>query len=174
MLEELKNSIRLKKLSFSDGVDEKIREEYKAYEQGYKSLQNEQENEMKILDNSKMSNEQDDVLQGLVMEKENLKRESESINKQKRKENVSEEQKEILNDKVLLLEAQKNSIEKRIEQRKTVLENERKKVETVKEGKQEEKKYKLNQYEENTIVSINQRIQSLEQGIFEKNKNLMG
>ncbi|RWS39665.1 HlyD family efflux transporter periplasmic adaptor subunit [Bacillus mycoides] len=174
MLEELKNSIRLKKLSFSDGVDEKIREEYKAYEQGYKSLQNEKENEMKTLDNSKMSNEQDDVLQGLVMEKENLKRESESINKQKRKENVSEEQKEILNDKVLLLEAQKNSIEQRIEQRKIVLENERKKVETVKEGKQEEKKYKLNQYEENTIVSINQRIQSLEQGIFEKKQEFNG
>ncbi|HDX9695296.1 TPA: biotin/lipoyl-binding protein, partial [Bacillus thuringiensis] len=166
MLEELKNSIRLKKLSFSDGVDEKIRDEYKAYEQGYKSLQNEKENEMRTLDNSKMSNEQDDVLQGLIMEKENLKRESESINKQKIKADVSEEEKEILNDKVLLLEAQKNSIEKRIEQRKIVLENERKKVETVKEGKQEEKKYKLNQYEENTIVSINQRIQSLEQSIF--------
>ncbi|HDR8179184.1 TPA: HlyD family efflux transporter periplasmic adaptor subunit [Bacillus cereus] len=174
MLEELKNSIRLKKLSFSDGVDEKIRDEYKAYEQGYKSLQNEKENEMRTLDNSKMSNEQDDVLQGLIMEKENLKRESESINKQKIKADVSEEEKEILNDKVLLLEAQKNSIEKRIEQRKIVLENERKKVETVKEGKQEEKKYKLNQYEENTIVSINQRIQSLEQSIFEKKQEFDG
>lgn len=74
-------------------------------------------------------------LQGLIMEKENLKRESESINKQKIKDDVSEEEKEILNDKVLLLEAQKNSIGKRIEQRKIVLENKRKLKQLKKENK---------------------------------------
>lgn len=174
MLEEFKKSIQFKKLSFSDGVDVKIREEYNGYEQGYQSLQSEKENEVRTLDNSKIANEQDDILQGLVIEKENLQREIASLNKQKSKEDISEEQKEIINDEVQLLEAQKGSLEKRSEKRKMVLENERKKIETVKVGKQEEMKYALNQYRENAIISVNQRIQSLEQSIFEKKQEFDG
>lgn len=41
MLEQLKKSIQSHKISFSDDVDKKIIEEYKAYEQGYQSLDNE-------------------------------------------------------------------------------------------------------------------------------------
>ncbi|MCR6850508.1 HlyD family secretion protein [Bacillus sp. IBL03825] len=168
MLEEFKKSIQFKKEAFSDGVDVKIREEYKGYEQGYQSLQKEKENEVQILDSSKIANEQDDILQGLITEKENLQREITSLNRRRGKEYISEEQKEIVNDKVQLLEAQKNSLEKRSEKRIKVLENERKKIESIKEGEQEEMKYALNQYKENAIISVNQRIQSLEQSIFEK------
>lgn len=45
-----------------------------------------------------------------------------------------------------------------MEQRKATLERERKAVERVKEGKQEQKKYALNQNKENTVVSVNQQL----------------
>ncbi len=60
-------------------MDQKIIEEFKAYEQGYQSLDNEKENEIKALTESKISNEQDEVLQGLIAEKENIEREIISI-----------------------------------------------------------------------------------------------
>ncbi len=62
-------------------MDQKIIEEFKAYEQGYQSLDNEKENEIKALTESKISNEQDEVLQGLIAEKENIEREIISIKK---------------------------------------------------------------------------------------------
>jgi len=172
MLEQLKQSIQSDKPVFSDETDKKIREEYKAYEQGYQSLQSEKENEIKTLDNNKILNEQDDILQGLVVESENLQSEIQSIRKQKSKENVLDEQKQLLDDKIQSLEFQQNSVGKRMEQRKATLERERKAVERVKEGKQEQKKYALNQYKENTVISVNQRIQSLEQEIFVQKKEL--
>ncbi|MEH6890185.1 HlyD family efflux transporter periplasmic adaptor subunit [Bacillus sp. JJ864] len=174
MLEQLKQSIQSEKSIFSNEIDEKIREEYKAYEQGYQSLHSEKENEIKTLDNNKISNEQDDALQGLIVEKENLQKEIQSIKKQKEKENILDEQKQLLDDKIQSLEFQQNGVEKRIEQRKATLESERKTVETTKERKQEQKKYALNQYKENTIVSVNQRIQSLEQEIFVQKQELGG
>ncbi|MEW5207632.1 biotin/lipoyl-binding protein, partial [Bacillus cereus] len=143
MLEQLKKSIQSEKSLFSDGVDEKIREEYKGYEQGYQSLQNEKENEIKILDNSKTLNEQDDTLQGLIAEKENTQREIDSLKKQKDKENILDKEQQLLEDKIQSLESQQTSLKKREEQRKSTLEGERKKVETVKEGKQKEKQYAL-------------------------------
>ncbi|MCH4568618.1 HlyD family efflux transporter periplasmic adaptor subunit [Bacillus sp. ES1-5] len=172
MLEELKRSIQLKKPIFSNEVDEKVKTEYKAYEEGYQSLQNEKENEIKTLDHSKISNEQDDVLQGLIFEKENNQREIESLIRQKGKENILNEKKELLNDEIVLLQSQKDNLVKRIEQRSSFLESERKKVEEIKKGKQDQKKYGLSQYKENTIVSVNQRIQALEQSIFEKKQEV--
>ncbi|OPA06737.1 HlyD family efflux transporter periplasmic adaptor subunit [Bacillus cereus] len=172
MLEQLKKSIQSEKSLFSDGVDEKIREEYKGYEQGYQSLQNEKENEIKILDNSKTLNEQDDTLQGLIAEKENTQREIDSLKKQKDKENILDKEQQLLEDKIQSLESQQTSLKKREEQRKSTLEGERKKVETVKEGKQKEKQYALKQYKESTIISVNQRITSLEQEIFVKKQEV--
>ncbi|HDR4513340.1 HlyD family secretion protein [Bacillus paranthracis] len=174
MLEQLKKSIQSEKSFFSDGVDQKIREEYKGYEQGYQSLQNEKENEIKILDNSKMLNEQDDTLQGLIAEKENIQREIESLKKQKDKGNILDKEQQLLEDKIQSLESQQTSVEKRQEQRKSTLEGERKKVETVKEGKQKEKQYALNQYKESAVISVNQRITSLEQEIFVKKQEVNG
>ncbi len=84
MLEQLRNSIQSHRLSFNDSVDEKIREEYKAYEQNYQSLQNEKENEIQEIVNNKISDEQDEFLQGLIVEKENIQREIKSVKKQKR------------------------------------------------------------------------------------------
>ena len=137
MLEQLKKSIQFHKLSFSDEVDKKIREEYKAYEQGYQSLQNEKENEINVIANSKLSNEQDEILQGLIAEKENIQREIKSINKQKEKDkdNILDEQKQVLDDKIQSLESQQNNIEKRINQRKETLDSERKLIQRRKGNK---------------------------------------
>lgn len=140
MLEQLKESIQSHKSSFPDDVDKKIREEYQAYDQRYQSIQNENDNEIKAIENSKFSNEQDEVLQGLIAEKENIQREIDTIEKQKTKENILEEQKQIMNDKIGNLESQQNSVEKRIQQRKETLEHERTKVDVTKEGKQEKRK----------------------------------
>ncbi|TCW52932.1 multidrug resistance efflux pump [Bacillus thuringiensis] len=174
MLEQLKKSIQSHKISFSDDVDKKIIEEYKAYEQGYQSLDNEKENEIKTIAESKISNEQDEILQGLIAEKENIEREIISIKKQITKENILEEQKQLLDDKVDSLESQKNSVKKRIQQRIESLESNRKKVDSTKKGKQEQKQDSLKQYQENTITLVNQRIQPLEQEIFVKKQELDG
>lgn len=174
MLEQLKKSIQSHKISFSDDVDKKIIEEYKAYEQGYQSLDNEKKNEIKTIAESKISDEQDEILQELIAEKENIEREIISIKKQITKENILEEQKQLLDDKVDSLESQKNGVEKRIQQRIESLESNRKKVDITEKGKQEQKQDSLKQYKENTITSVNQRIQPLEQEIFVKKQELDG
>ncbi|OPA02032.1 hemolysin D [Bacillus cereus] len=174
MLVQLKTSIQSQSPSFSNKVDKKIKEEYQAYEQGYKSLQTEKENEINIIDDSKLLNEQDEVLQGLIVEKDNVQLEIESIERQKNKDNIPEEQKQLLTDKITSLKSQTNSIEKRIKQRKETLEYERKKVDVAKEGKKEEKKNALNRYKEDAVISINQRIQSLEQELFINKQELDG
>ncbi|PNK22987.1 hemolysin D [Bacillus thuringiensis] len=174
MLEQLKESIQSHKSSLLDDVDKKIREEYQAYDQRYRSIQNEKNNEIQIIENSKISSEQDEVLQGIIAEKENIQREIDIIEKQKTKENILEEQKQVMDDKKGNLESQKNSIEKRIQQRKETLEHERTKVDVTKEGKQEQKKDALNQYKEVSMISVNQRIQSLEQELFIKKQELDG
>ncbi|MBJ7968255.1 hemolysin D, partial [Bacillus cereus] len=84
------------------------------------------------------------------------------------KENILEEQKQVMNDKIGNLESQQNSVEKRIQQRKETLEHERTKIDVTKEGKQAQKKDALKQYKEETMISVNQRIQSLEQELFIK------
>ncbi|PFE15076.1 HlyD family efflux transporter periplasmic adaptor subunit [Bacillus cereus] len=174
MLIQLKTSIQSHSPSFSNKVDNKIKEEYQAYEQGYKFLQTEKENEINIIADSKLLNEQDEVLQGLIVEKDNVQLEIESIERQKNKDNILEEQKQLLTDKIASLKAQTNSIEKLIKQRKETLEYERKKVDVTKEGKKEEKKNALNRYKEDAVISINQRIQSLEQEVFINKQELDG
>ncbi|MGR5929934.1 HlyD family efflux transporter periplasmic adaptor subunit [Bacillus pacificus] len=174
MLEQLKESIQSHKSSFLDDVDKKIREEYQAYDQRYQSIQNEKDNEIKTIENSKISSEQDEVLQGLIAENENIQREIDIIEKQKTKENILEEQKQVIDDKKGNLESQKNSVEKRIQQRKETLEHERTKVDVTKEGKQVQKKDALKQYKEESIISVNQHIQSLEQELFIKKQELDG
>lgn len=174
MLEQLKRSIESNKPSFANDVDKKIREEYQAYDKRYQSIQNEKENEIKAIANSKTSNEQDEVLQGLIAEKENIQREIDTIEKQKTKENIVEDQKQVMNDKIGNLESQQNSVEKRIQQRKESLEHERTKIDVTKEGKQEQKKDALNQYKDESMISVNQRIQSLEQELFIKRQELDG
>lgn len=100
MLEQLKNGIQLNQGSFTSDTDKKILEEYKAYEDGYKSLKLEQENELKaITNNSKVSNEKDEV----------------------------------------------------------------DKLNTLEEKKQEENIFKIETFKSNAIVSINQRIQMIDQ-----------
>lgn len=175
MLEQLKQSIQSQKLSFSDTVDKKIREEYDAYVQGYRVLQAEKENEIKMIANDKISNEEDIDLQELIAEKEANQRELEAIQKQKKQTNaISEEQQQSIDDKIDSIKSQQNSIEKRIQQRKDNLENERRKSNTTKESKQQELEEALKQYKENTVISVNQRVQSLEQEIFEKKQELNG
>ncbi|MFP3380155.1 HlyD family efflux transporter periplasmic adaptor subunit [Bacillus sp. SIMBA_069] len=170
MLEQLKQSIQAHKLLFLGDTDKKIIEEYKSYEQTYQSLQNEKDNEIKVIDNNKIIGEQDEVLQGLIIDKENIQKEINSIKKQK--ETILDDYKKSLDDKIESLDSQRNGIEKRIQLRKETLQNEGKKVDIVKKGKQEEKKNVLNQYKESTIVLVNQRIEPLEQEIFMKKQEL--
>ncbi|HDR3493174.1 TPA: HlyD family efflux transporter periplasmic adaptor subunit [Bacillus wiedmannii] len=175
MLEQLKQSIQSHKLSFSDTVDKKIREEYDAYNQGYRVLQAEKENEIKMIENNIISNEADKDLQELIVEKEASQRELEDTQKQKKQTStISEEQKQSIDDKINSIKSQQNSIEKRIQQRKESLENERKKINMTKESKQQQQQEALKQYQENTVISVNQRIQSLEQEIFERKQELDG
>ncbi|MDA2491836.1 HlyD family efflux transporter periplasmic adaptor subunit, partial [Bacillus cereus] len=54
------------------------------------------------------------------------------------------------------------------------LESERNKIDAMKKGKQEQNEYVLTQYKEKEIVSVNQRIQSLDQDIFLKKQDFDG
>lgn len=172
MLEQLKQSVQSHKPAFSNEVDTKIKEEFKAYEQAYRTLQNEKENEIELISNSKISDEHDSTLQGLIAEKENIERDIQSIKKQRKREDSLKEQQQLLDDKADSLKFQQISVEKQIQQRKEILESDRKKIDITKVGKQKEKKDALNQYRENTVISVNQRIQSLEQEIFMKKQEV--
>ena len=172
MLEQLKQSVQSHKPAFSNEVDTKIKEEFKAYEQAYRTLQNEKENEIELISNSKISDEHDSTLQGLIAEKENIERDIQSIKKQRKREDSLKEQQQLLDDKADSLKFQQISVEKQIQQRKEILESDRKKIDITKVGKQKEKKDALNQYRENTVISVNQRIQSLEKEIFMKKKEV--
>ncbi|WP_332125729.1 hypothetical protein, partial [Escherichia coli] len=72
---------------------------------------------------------------GLIIDKENIEKEINSVKKQK--ETVLDDYKQSLNDKIESLDSQRNGIEKRIQLRKEILQNEGKKVDIAKEGKQE-------------------------------------
>ena len=173
MLEELKQSIQAHQPSFSKNIDIKIKEEYKAYDQGYQTLQEEKENEIKMVTDSKISNEQDDILQGLVAQKENLQREIAVYQKQVEQSNVGEEQKQVGKEKITMLKAQRTLVEKQIGQRTEKLESDRKKIENNKKGKEQQKQNALNQYKENAIVTVNQRIQTVEQEITVQKNELL-
>ncbi|GGE85976.1 HlyD family efflux transporter periplasmic adaptor subunit [Priestia taiwanensis] len=172
MLEQLKKSIQSHKAAFSANVDTKIVEEYKAYEQGYKSLETDKETEIKMLDDNQTSNGKDEALQSFYSDKDIIQKEIQALEKQKEQENVPVEQKQLMIDKINAMKSQASSIEKKIENRKVTLENERSKVDTVRENKKTQKNNALNQYKENYIVSVNQRIQSIEQEIFVKKQEL--
>ncbi|MFA2567813.1 HlyD family efflux transporter periplasmic adaptor subunit [Bacillus wiedmannii] len=174
MLEQLKQSILRNKNVFSNEVDPKISEEYNAYQQGYQVLQNEKDIEIKSLDSDKVVDNQDDALLGLNAEKENIQREIKNLKHETEKPNVPNEQKQVVDEKIKSLEAQFTSLEKRAEQRKVTLEEQRKKMDTILEGKKEQKQYALKQYQENTVAAVNQRIFSLEQEIFLKNQEVSG
>lgn len=172
MLEQLKQSIQSHKHAFLNEVDTKIKEEFKAYEQAYQTLQNEKENEIESITHSKIADEQDSDLQGLIAEKENIEREIQTIKKQRKREGSPEEQQQLLDDKTDSLKSQQTSVEKQIQQRKKTLEGDRKKIDVTKDRKQKEKQNALNQYRENMVISVNQRIQSLEQEIFMKKQEI--
>ena len=167
MLEELKQSIQAHQPSFSKNIDIKIKEEYKAYDQGYQTLQEEKENEIKMVTNSKISNEQDEILQGLLAQKENLQREITTHQKQ------VEEQKQVGKEKITELEARRTIVEKQIGQRIEKIESDRKKIDSTKKGKEQQKQNALNQYKENAIVAINQRLQTAEQEIIVQKNELL-
>lgn len=173
MLEQLKQSMQTHEPSFTKNIDIKIKEEYNAYDQGYQALQEEKENEIKMVVDNKISNEQDDILQGLFAQKENLQRGIQTNQKQVEQPNIVEEQKQIVKEKITTLESQKTIIEKQIGQRTEKLENDRRKIDSTKKGKEQQKKNALNQYKENTIVAINQRIQSAEQEGFVQKQELV-
>ncbi|MBH0346652.1 hemolysin D [Bacillus thuringiensis serovar muju] len=172
MLEQLKKSIQSHKPAFSNEVDTKIKEEFKAYEQSYQTLQNEKENEIESIINSKITDEQDSDLQRLIAEKENIEREIQNIKQKRERENPTDEHHQLSDDKTESLNSQQTNVEKQIQQRKLTLEDDRKKMEITKDRKQKEKQNALNQYRENMVISVNQRIQTLEQDIFMKQQEV--
>ena len=60
--------------------------------------------------NNKLPNEQDEVLQGLLAEKENIQRELKFT--QKQKEKTTSEQIDSINERIQSLEAQQTNVEK--------------------------------------------------------------
>lgn len=173
MLEQLKQSIKVHQASFLKNVDIKIQEEYTAYTHGYQALQEEKNAEIKINVDSKVSNEQDDILQGLLTQKESLQKEITTAQKQVEQVNMVDEQKQRIRDKIQSVESKKEMVENQIGQRIKKLEKDRKKIDETKEEKEQQKQNALTQYQQNTMIAINQRIQSVEQEIFVQKQKLV-
>ncbi|MDM5191436.1 HlyD family efflux transporter periplasmic adaptor subunit [Bacillus hominis] len=173
MLIELKKSVSNNKPLFSNSNEhDKVRDEYSAYEQGYKLLDSEKELELNTIVENSVEDGLDDVLQSLIAEYENTQREMDSLNKKKNKEQISKEDTEVIIEQIDSALSQQNNLKKRIEQRKEYLEKERKKIKQVKEEKQTQKKQALKQYQQGFIVDINERIESIEQDILAKKQEL--
>ncbi|MBJ7961084.1 HlyD family efflux transporter periplasmic adaptor subunit [Bacillus cereus group sp. N28] len=173
MLIELKKSVSNNKPLFSNSNEnDKVRDEYSAYEQGYKLLDSEKELELNTIVENSVEDGLDDVLQSLIAEYENTQREMDSLNKKKNQEQISKEDTEVIIEQINSALSQQNNLKKRIEQRKEYLEKERKKIKQVKEEKQTQKKQALKQYQQGFIVDINERIESIEQDILAKKQEL--
>lgn len=167
MLLQLKSSIEKEANSFSENVDSKFLEEYKSYENGYKLLRKEKEAEIKMLEQNKVSNETDEVLQGLFVEQEKIEQEIKML-EQNNGQDLSGALKEEFDYKVNLLKSQKGNIGKRIEQRKSILDSENKKILIQKKHKEEQNKIALDKYKQDNIVAINQRLEKMEEDLFLK------
>ncbi|WP_142309174.1 HlyD family secretion protein, partial [Bacillus cereus] len=76
--------------------------------------------------------------------------------------------KEEFDYKVNLLKSQKGNIGKRIEQRKSILDSENKKILIQKKHKEEQNKIALDKYKQDNIVAINQRLEKMEEDLFLK------
>lgn len=128
MLIELKKSVSNNKPLFSNSNEnDKVRDEYSAYEQGYKLLDSEKELELNTIVENSVEDGLDDVLQSLIAEYENTQREMDSLNKKKNQEQISKEDTEVIIEQINSALSQQNNLKKRIEQRKEYLEKERKK-----------------------------------------------
>ncbi|PFB95323.1 hemolysin D [Bacillus cereus] len=167
MLFQLKSSIEKEVNSFSENVDSKFLEEYKSYENGYKLLRKEKESEIKMLEQNKVSNETDEVLQGLFVEQEKIEQEIKML-EHNNGQDLSGVLKEEFDYKVNLLKSQKGNIGKRIEQRKSILDSENKKILIQKKHKEEPNKIAFNKYKQDNIVAINQRLEKMEEDLFLK------
>ncbi|KAF6688954.1 hemolysin D [Bacillus cereus] len=167
MLLQLKSSIEKEVNSFSENVDSKFLEEYKSYENGYKLLRKEKESEIKMLEQNKVSNETDEVLQGLFVEQEKIEQEIKML-EHNNGQDLSGVLKEEFDYKVNLLKSQKGNIGKRIEQRKSILDSENKKILIQKKHKEEQNKIALDKYKQDNIVAINQRLEKMEEDLFLK------
>ncbi|EJR54178.1 hypothetical protein IIO_05788 [Bacillus cereus VD115] len=170
---ELKKSVSNNKSLFSNSnTSDKLRDEYSTYEQGYKLLDSEKELELNAILENNVEDRQDETLQSLIAEYENTQKEIDILNKKKNKEPISKEDTEVIIEQIDLAHLQQNNLKKRIEQRKEYLEKERKKIKQLKEDKQDQKKQTLKQYQQNFIIDINERIESIEQDIFANNQEL--
>ncbi|MEM5635329.1 hypothetical protein AAHB55_28035 [Bacillus cereus] len=167
MLLQLKSSIEKEANSFSENVDSKFLEEYKSYENGYKLLRKEKESEIKMLEQNKVSDETDEVLQGLFLEQEKTEQEIKML-EQNNDQNFLGSSKEEFDQRINLLKSQKNNIGKRIEQRKSILDSENKKLLIQKKNKEEQNKIALDKYKQDNIVVINQRLEKMEEDLFLK------
>lgn len=167
MLLQLKSSIEKGVSSFSENVDNKFLEEYKGYENGYKLLKKEKESEIKMLEQNKVSNETDDTLQGLFTEQEKIEQEIKML-EQNSSQNLLGISEEEFNHRLNSLKSQKGNISKRIEQRKSILDSENKNLLIEQKNKEEQKTIALEKYKQDNIVTINQRLEKMEEDLFFK------
>ncbi|PGV98172.1 hemolysin D, partial [Bacillus cereus] len=78
---------------------------------------------------------------------------------------ISEEE---FNHRLNSLKSQKGNISKRIEQRKSILDSENKNLLIEKKNKEEQKTIALEKYKQDNIVTINQRLEKMEEDLFLK------
>ncbi|HHL0974729.1 TPA: HlyD family efflux transporter periplasmic adaptor subunit, partial [Bacillus cereus] len=142
-------------------------EEYKGYENGYKLLKKEKESEIKMLEQNKVSNETDDTLQGLFTEQEKIEQEIKML-EQNSSQNLLGISEEEFNHRLNSLKSQKGNISKRIEQRKSILDSENKNLLIEQKNKEEQKTIALEKYKQDNIVTINQRLEKMEEDLFFK------
>ncbi|WP_031424755.1 HlyD family efflux transporter periplasmic adaptor subunit [Exiguobacterium sp. NG55] len=159
----LKDNVETLNDNFPANVNQKIQDEYQSFISGYESIKKEKEYEITNVENSKQSSTEDEVLQNLITEKSNLQQELTYL---KNKFTAGTD-----TDQINLIQLKVNDLTQRIQKRKQTVKLNQDKTDRSLDNLKEIKAQSLEKYQLDTINSINQRIESLEQEIFNKNQD---
>lgn len=159
----LRDNVETLNDNFPANVNQKIQDEYQSFISGYESIKKEKEYEITSVENSKQSSTEDEVLQNLITEKSNLQQELTYL---KNKLTAGTD-----TDQINLIQLKVNDLTQRIQKRKQTVKLNQDKTDRSLDNLKEIKAQSLEKYQLDTINSINQRIESLEQEIFNKNQD---
>lgn len=159
----LRDNVETLNDNFPANVNQKIQDEYQSFISGYESIKKEKEYEITSVENSKQSSTEDEVLQNLITEKSNLQQELTYL---KNKLTAGTD-----TDQINLIQLKVNDLTQRIQKRKQTVKLNQDKTDRSLNNLKEIKAQSLEKYQLDTINSINQRIESLEQEIFNKNQD---
>ncbi|WP_214785069.1 HlyD family efflux transporter periplasmic adaptor subunit [Exiguobacterium sp. S3] len=159
----LRDNVETLNDNFPANVNQKIQDEYQSFISGYESIKKEKEYEITNVENSKQSSTEDEVLQNLITEKSNLQQELTYL---KNKLTAGTD-----TDQINLIQLKVNDLTQRIQKRKQTVKLNQDKTDRSLNNLKEIKAQSLEKYQLDTINSINQRIESLEQEIFNKNQD---